>query len=136
MSTQHYLLDTNICIAILKNKFNVRKRVESVGFSNCFVSEISLAELYYGAYKSVYVQKMIDDVKWISNHFEIIPISNSLDFYGKTKSVLEKSGTIIDNFDLLIGATAVVNNFIMVSENFKHLKRIPNIQIENWIVRE
>ena len=47
--------------------------------------------------------------------------------------MLEKSGNRIDDFDLLIGSTAVAHNLIVITENVKHLGRIPDIQIENWI---
>lgn len=52
MSSSQYLLDTNICIYLLKKRFDVESRIGHVGIQNCFISEITLAELYYGASNS------------------------------------------------------------------------------------
>lgn len=70
-----------------------------------------------------------------SNEIAIIPIFPALNVYAKEKAKLRKAGTIIDDFDILIGATAVSNDLILVTENEKHLKRIGKIKIENWIKR-
>jgi hypothetical protein len=51
------------------------------------------------------------------------------------KARLTKTGNLIDDFDLLIGCSAVANNLIMVTDNVKHLSRIKNIVIENWVFR-
>jgi len=49
---KQYLLDTNICISMFKNKQGIREKILDVSLTNCFVSEITLAELFYGAAKS------------------------------------------------------------------------------------
>ncbi len=64
--------------------------------------------------------------------FAIIPIYNSLDIYAKEKARLRKYGQLIDDFDILIGATSVANNMIMVTNNVAHLNRIEDIKIEDW----
>lgn len=130
-----YLLDTNICIFYLKGKYNLNDKFKEIGFENCCISEITIAELKYGAECSNRVAenlKMIDD---FANELLIIPIFNSLSVYAKEKAKLRKSGKLIDDFDLLIGATAVANNLILVTENEKHLKRISKVKIQNWIER-
>ena len=66
---------------------------------------------------------------------DILPISSAIDEYGKQKDILVKSGRMIDDFDLLIGCTAVANGMIMVTDNTKHFSRIHGIQIENWVDR-
>ena len=63
-----------------------------------------------------------------------MPIFNLLSIYAKEKARLKKSGKILDDFDLLIGATAIANNLILVTENEKHLARMSKINIENWII--
>ena len=63
-----------------------------------------------------------------------MPIFNLLSIYAKEKARLRKSGKILDDFDLLIGATAIANNLILVTENEKHLARMSKINIENWII--
>ncbi len=130
-----YLLDTNICIFFLKGKYNLNEKLKQVKLENCCISEVTLAELKYGAECSDRVadnRKMIDD---FAKEITIVPIFNSLDIYAKEKAKLRKTGKLIDDFDILIGATAIANNLILVTENEKHLIRISKVKIENWIKR-
>ena len=71
-------------------------------------------------------------LEYFINGINIVPIFNSLDLYADEKSRLRKIGNIIDEFDLLIGVTAVYNNMILVTNNTKHFQRIKNINIEDW----
>jgi tRNA(fMet)-specific endonuclease VapC len=75
-------------------------------------------------------------VEFISQHFKILPVFPSLQLFGEVKTSLEASGNRIDDFDILIGCTAITNDLILVSDNEKHLRRLPGIVIENWIHRE
>ena len=65
--------------------------------------------------------------------FKVLPIYPCLKLYGSLKADLEQKGQRIDEFDLLIGATSITNNMIMVTSNTKHFERIPNIHLEDWI---
>lgn len=130
-----YLLDTNICIYLLKRRYNIDKRIKQVGYENCFISDITLAELYYGAAKSGQKEKKIEDVRRIEELFCVLSIHEALETFADAKTELNRKGLLIDDFDLLIGATAVAYDLVMVTENVKHLARIPHIHIENWIDR-
>ncbi len=130
-----YLLDTNICIFLFRGKYNINDQIKRVGFQNCCISEVTLAELKYGAECSEHItenNKIIDD---FANSVTILPIYSSLSLYAKEKARLRKAGNMIDDFDLLIGVTAVANNLILVTDNEKHLKRISKLKVENWINR-
>lgn len=127
-----YLLDTNICIFYLRGRFNLKSKIETVGYSNCFISEITLAELKYGAEYSDNPQKNIKIIKDFQKEFQIIPIFGAIDTYSKEKARLRKLGTLIDDFDLLIGSTAVSNDLIIVTNNKSHFERIQKIVIEDW----
>lgn len=61
-----------------------------------------------------------------------MPIFNALDIYAKEKAKLRKQGMIIDDFDILIGATAISGNLIMVTNNISHLNRLEDIIIKDW----
>lgn len=130
-----YLLDTNICISLLKNKYGIREAVLKAKTKNCFVSEITIAELYYGASKCSNREERVKDVDFIVSHFGIVPIFRALPLYGDLKAKLESEGNRIDDFDILIGTTAIVNGMVMVTDNVKHLGRLPGIKIENWTMR-
>lgn len=133
---QKFLLDTNICIFLLKNQCSIRETVIKVDPSNCYVSEITIAELYYGASKSNQKENRLKDVDFIVGKFKILPIYPALPLFGDIRVELEEKGKRIDDFDLLIGATAIKNDMVLVTDNIKHLERLPNIKIENWVERE
>jgi tRNA(fMet)-specific endonuclease VapC len=103
-----------------------------IGEENCFISEITVAELKYGIENSKTVEVMRKIVEAFIPKFPIIPIYNSLDIYAKEKAKLRRQGLLVDDFDILIGSTAVANNMIMVTNNVSHLSRIDNIIIEDW----
>ena len=132
---QKYLLDTNICIFLLKDAYGVREKISQIGIENFAVSEITIAELFYGACKSTRKEDRLKDVERIMNRFAVLPIFPCLSLYGDIKASLESGGVRLDDFDLLIGATAVANALVMVTDNVKHLGRIPDIILENWIER-
>lgn len=135
MKTKGYLLDTNICISMLKNKYGVREAISKVKVENCYVSEVVLGELYFGASFSNNKNERLKDVAFIIDHFKVIPISGTLPLFGDIKAELKSRGTLIDDFDILIGCAAIVSNLTMVTDNVKHLERLPGIIIENWTKR-
>ena len=128
-----YLLDTCICIALLKKSPSVIQRLREVGTHNCKISDITLAELYFGAFKSG-KEKHFNDVSEISKLFEKYPIQYTRK-YGEIRWGLEKQGLRIGDMDIFIAATAVEEDFILVTGNVKHFERIPDLRIENWMER-
>lgn len=127
-----YLLDTDTCISYLRDKFNVARKIEAVGIQNCYVSEITIAELTFGAFHSKNYEKHITEVKKIELLYDVVPIYPSIALYAQERSRLRKDGQLIPDFDLLIGVTSVVHGMVMVTSNVKHLQRIASIKIENW----
>ncbi len=71
----------------------------------------------------------------IEQLFRVLPVRDCLQLFGENKAYLELKGERIDDFDVLIGSSAVYNSLILVTENVKHLGRIPDIVIENWVKR-
>lgn len=96
------------------------------------MSEVVLGELYFGASFSNNKNERLKDVAFIIEHFKVIPISETLPLFGDIKAELKRKGTLIDDFDILIGCAAIVSNLTMVTDNVKHLERLPGIVIENW----
>lgn len=131
-----YLLDTNICIHFFRGKFNLIEKIELVGLRNCAISEITLAELVFGAENSDNPQKNQSIIDKFTSQITILPIFDSISKYGKEKARLRKSGIMISDFDLLIGCTAIENDLIMITENTKEFERITGIKMENWIIRK
>ncbi|MDD4192454.1 MAG: type II toxin-antitoxin system VapC family toxin [Mangrovibacterium sp.] len=130
-----YMLDTNICIHFFRGKFNLIEKLEEIGLDNCAISEITLAELVFGAENSETPKKNHQIIEKFSIQVSILPIYDSIYLYGKEKARLRKLGTMISDFDLLIGCTSVEKELIMVTENISEFERISGIRIENWVDR-
>ena len=132
MSTHNiYLLDTCICVALLKKSQSVIQRLREVGTHNCKISDITLAELYFGAFKSG-KEKHFNDVSEISKLFEKYPIRH-IRKYGEIRWELEKQGLRIGDMDMFIAATALEEDLVLVTGNVKHFERIPGLKVENWM---
>ena len=128
-----YLLDTNICIHYFKGQFELKSKIEQIGFHSFAISEITLAELIYGAEKSQRKAENMKVVEAFIDKITIIPIIDSIWLYGKEKARLKIKGTVISDLDLFIGATAIINDMILVTRNVREFERMENIKIENWI---
>ena len=102
-----YLLDTNICIHFFRGKFNLYDKFKETGIENCAISEITLAELVFGAENSSNPRKNYELIEAFSDQVMIMPIINAIYIYGKEKARLRSLGTMISDFDLLIGCTAL-----------------------------
>ncbi|MEM8584436.1 MAG: type II toxin-antitoxin system VapC family toxin [Bacteroidota bacterium] len=127
-----FLIDTDICISFLKMEYNLAQKIDSVGLDNCFVSEITIAELAYGAYNSNRVEFHLKEVKRIRRLFNIKSIYSALDLYGKERARLKKQGLLLPDMDIFIATTAVSNDMTLVTNNTKHFTRIEHIKLENW----
>lgn len=130
-----YLLDSNICVHFFRGKYGIMDKLNNVGIENCAISEITLAELVFGAEKSDNPQKNNKLIEKFISNLTVLPIFDAIPYYGKEKARLQKSGKMISDFDLLIGSTSIENNLIMVTENIKEFERIEKIKIENWVKR-
>jgi tRNA(fMet)-specific endonuclease VapC len=129
---KQYLLDTNICIFYMKGLHRLDEKLEKVKSDNCFISEITLAELKFGVENSQNQEKNDKALQKFLSEIQVIPIFQAIDTYAKEKARLKRLGKPVDDFDLLIGCTAVAWSFIMVTNNTGHFDRIKGIKIEDW----
>lgn len=129
---KQYLIDTNIAIFYMKGKFQLEAKFDGLAADNCFISEITLAELKFGVENSEQPQKNSKVLENFLTGVQILPIFHSLDLYAKEKARLRKAGTPIDDFDLFIGVTSVMHNLVMVTNNTSHFQRITGIVLEDW----
>ncbi|MBT9314520.1 type II toxin-antitoxin system tRNA(fMet)-specific endonuclease VapC [Leptothoe spongobia] len=129
-----YLLDTNICIYYIKGKYNLDKKFDAVDDNSLFISEITLAELKFGVENSATPDKNRVVLQDFLSGLQILPIFEALDIFAKEKARLRKSGIPVDDFDLLIGTSAISNDMVLVTNNVKHFERINSIRIENWTI--
>ena len=124
-----YLLDTNVLVDHLRGKKAIASDYLEAG---SVVSVITQAELFYGAYKSKRPKHNLGKIKqmFADLKIEIQPLGEDvLDRYGRLKVKLEKKGRRLDEFDLLIAATALSLGLTLVTRNIKHFSRIPRLKI-------
>jgi len=130
-----YLLDTNICIYIIKKKpVDVLKTLKTKSKKDIYISSITIAELEYGIAKSQFPEKnKIALIEFLSI-FNILPFddNDAVDF-GEIKKELEKKGKIIGPMDLLLAAQAKSKKLILVTNNTKEFERVEGLKIENWL---
>jgi len=131
-----YLLDTNIIVFLLRGRSDVAQRIDGVGLQNCAVSEITKAELLTGYYKAQMVGRAPDDrVMDLLDALEVIPVSAAVDIYAKESARLQLEGCPIDDFDLLIAATAVAEGMVLVTDNVSLKNRVQSLVMENFAQR-
>jgi len=129
----NYLIDTDIIIYSLKNNHTVNNNFGKNRAHPKSLSVITYGELIYGAHKSRNKEKNLAKVRRVSELFPIIDLSPSImNTFGEIKVILENTGIIIDDIDLLIASKALVHNLVLVTNNEKHFSRINGLEIENW----
>ena len=129
-----YLIDTDVIIYWLKGIYpQINEKIEIIKDDCLFISSITVAELYFGAYNS---SKQDENLKLI---IDLISESNIIHFdpksgeqFGKIKADLKNRGKIINDSDIFIAATAIANDLILVTNNEKHFQRIQNLYIQSW----
>jgi len=129
-----FLLDTDTIIYVLKGNPVVQKNLRRYYHDPIKLCIITLMELYYGAYKSHRVVSNLAKIKTLENTFEILPLGQEIvEIFGQQKSRLEKMGTPLGDFDLILGCCALSHNLILVTNNTKHFKKMEGLKVANWI---
>lgn len=130
-----YMLDTNICIYIIKKKpVDIIDKFRSFAVSEIGISSITLAELEYGVSKSRLVERNREALAMFVSPLEILYYDSSAAVaYGEVRAALEKTGNIIGSMDMLIAAHAISVNATLVTNNIKEFERVKNLKIENWV---
>ncbi len=132
---KQYLLDTNICAFLFRGKFGIEQKIREIGLRNCHLSIVTYAELYYGCKNSDDFDYNFQILNEFCDNVDVIGIDEVIPTYASEKSRLRKQGQLIEDFDILIGATALDYDMTLVTENVKHMSRIKGISIENWVER-
>lgn len=129
-----YLLDTNIVIYVLKRRPKEVLAMFNANASRMAISSITLSELFYGAEKSLNTDKNLEAVEEFVSHLDVLPYdAKASQHYGQIKAALEKKGQIIGENDIHIAAHATGHGLILVTNNLRVFKRVPNLALENWV---
>lgn len=132
--TLRYLLDTNICIFIIKNKpASVRERFSRLHPGEVGLSAVTEAELLHGVYKSVRVEHNLTAVLDFASQLVVVPFDSQVaNTYGRIRAELEKAGKPIGPLDFQIAATAVARDLTLVTNNTREFARVPGLKVEDW----
>jgi tRNA(fMet)-specific endonuclease VapC len=129
-----YLIDTNICIYLIKrHPPSVLRRFREHPLQDIKISSITVAELEYGASKSLHREQNRKAMSSFIAPFGLIDFtSEDAEFFGVVRAALEKRGTPIGPYDLMLAAQALRNGLIFVTNNEREFIRVPGLQVENW----
>lgn len=130
-----YLLDTDICIYLIKKRPPMLiDRFRQHSPKDVGISVITLFELQYGVEKSRYRQQSEDALDRFLKPLSIIPLDDASALAAAAiRAQLEKKGTPIGPYDLLIAGLALSSDMILVTHNIKEFQRIPGLSLENWV---
>lgn len=139
MVERRYLLDTDIVIAMLRDrtdKTGIRAHALRAGLSRCCLSDVSLAELASGASK-MSTERGFHELAFVQSILSVVPFGGddglAAQTFGRLRADLERRGTPLDDMNLLIASTAIASGMTLVTHNVKHFGRIPELVTEDWV---
>jgi tRNA(fMet)-specific endonuclease VapC len=129
-----YLLDTDTVIFWLKVRYpQINQKIETLEPDRLFISTVTVAELYFGAYNSSRIKENVSLIDELTSEIQVISLeSEAGKFFGRKKAELKRKGEILPDSDLFIAAIAVSNDLVLVSNNERHFSRIEELRLENW----
>ena len=128
-----YLFDTDVCVFRLRRMFGIDRRIAQVRRRDRYVSEITIAELRFGAERCARRKEQMLLVDAMYDEFTVLPITPAIRLFAAEKARLWSIGQKIPDFDMLIGATALCHKLTLVTNNTQHFERMQSIQLENWM---
>lgn len=129
------MLDTNICIYLIKNKpIEVKEKFNVYEVGEICISSISVSELYYGVHKSQMIERNLQALALFLAPLNIVDYDEKAAIeYGKIRSDLESIGKTIGSLDMLIAAHAKSMGVTLVTNNTKEFERVHGLELENWV---
>jgi tRNA(fMet)-specific endonuclease VapC len=129
-----YLLDTNICIALLKGNSQVIASFNAHA-GECYISTINVAELYKGVYCSQRKEQNLASLELFLKDMPIVSFDVlAAEEFGKIQAELRQISKPTGELDAMIGAVARSRHDRLVTNNTKHFINISSLDLENWIV--
>jgi len=132
--TPHYLLDTNIVSALVRDPAGpVVRRIAEVGAERIAISIVVACEIRFGLAKSG-SQRLAENMEQVLAQIEVLPLEPPVEqHYAEIRATLERAGSRIGPNDLLIAAHARALNMTLVSDNMSEFARVPGLRVENWL---
>lgn len=129
-----YMLDTSTCVALFRGNRNVAQHLDEVGKEACYVSDVVVAELLVGAYKSNRTEENLQQISAFIHEITVVPFAETMHVFAQERVKLWDAGNKIEDFDLLIGCAAKAKGLTMITHNVKHFEHIEGITIEDWVI--
>lgn len=133
---ERYILDTNTWIEFFHKRHGVADHIDVLPTTCLAASEVTIAELIFGAVNSSDYQRHIKEPLWLQETVQIYPISEVLNDYAEIRYDLKKKKLVVEDFDILIGATARHFGLTVVTDNVKHFEPMPGVKVVNWVERK
>lgn len=129
-----YLLDTNILIALTKQRPGLAERLAGIPADAVLLSSVVVAEIEYGIAKSrrrLHNRRIFDA---LMAGFRVVPFdAGAARLYGPIRAELEKRGRLIGPYDLMIAAHAKALAAVLVTDNLKEFTRVEGLKAANWL---
>ncbi|GHV22600.1 twitching motility protein PilT [Spirochaetia bacterium] len=129
-----YLLDTCVISDFIKGEVGTKARLKHTLPSDIAVSVITVMELNYGLAINPQRAKKIESIiaSFIASVI-IIPFSTvEAEQAAQIRAALKSQGQPIGAYDVLIAATALRHDLLMITANQREFERVPGLQTENW----
>jgi tRNA(fMet)-specific endonuclease VapC len=128
-----YMLDTNICIYVIKNRpAGLRERFDQLAEALC-ISTITLGELLYGVEKSARRSQNLQAVEEFTARLEVLPFSvKAAAHFGQIRAELARVGLLCGAYDMQIAAHARSEGLTLVTNNVREFQRMPGLRLDNW----
>jgi len=129
-----YMLDTNICIYVIKNRpAALRERFDQFAETLC-ISTITLSELLYGVEKSARRSQNLQAVEQFTTRLEVLPFSaKAAGHFGQIRAEFARIGWPCGAYDMLIAAHARSEGLMLVTNNVREFQRMPGLRVDNWV---
>lgn len=129
-----YILDTDTWIEFFHQRGKIAAHIADTPVNQIFASEISIAELTYGAFHSKDVDKHLKEPKMIEETFTVLPVRNWIQDYAEIRNSLTNQGLQVGDFDILIGVCARCHGLTVVTHNTRHFSKMPDVKCIDWMV--
>jgi len=128
------MLDTDVCVAIIKADERVHARLRESVPSQLRMSAITLAELRYGQAKSTQRRQVASNLRVLLSKVAVVPFdAEAASRYGEVRAALERRGSTIGPHDLLIAAHALSLGWRLATHNLREFTRVPGLHVEDWL---
>ncbi len=127
------MLDTCICVDYLRAKNEKLLRRVRECSHDVSISAIVAAELFHGAYHSKRVEENLRDTVELISNFDVVPFDEpEAKAYGQILDSLQRKGQVIGSNDIMIAATALIRNAVLVTNNTHEFSRIDGLKLDDW----